>query len=64
MCHVLHAQGNMAGGLPNGKVNGRAAKNTSTGKENLINGNTPSEKQATKKRPASNAEMGGAVRKR
>ncbi len=65
MSHALHAQGTiMVGGLPNGKVNGRTTKEASASKENLMNGSSPSAKQAPKKQPASNNEIGGAVRRR
>ncbi len=54
----------MVGGLPNGKVNGRTTKEAGASKENLINGTSPSEKQGPKKQAASNAHVGGAVRRR
>lgn len=64
MSHALHAQGAMVGALPNGKANGRATSETSSTKATLINGTTQSEKEAPRKRPASNVEVGGAVRRR
>ena len=52
------------GALPNGKVNGRATSETSSTKDTLTNGTSPGEKGAPRKKPASNAEIGGAVRRR